>query len=76
MRRLAVVQSLSREERGVSRPGIRLAAQTAHQVYYRQNERNSQDSKHHERFGMLEVVGPVREELVVRDKEIQTRTEE
>jgi hypothetical protein len=45
-------------------------------VYYRQNERNSQDSKHHERFGMLEVASPVREELVIYDKEVQTRTEE
>jgi hypothetical protein len=76
MRRLAVVQSLSREESGISRLGIRLAVQTAHQVYYRQNEGNAQDSKHHERFGMSEVVSPVREEMVVRDKEVQTRTEE
>jgi hypothetical protein len=76
MRLLAVVQSLSRAERGLSRPGIRLATQTAHQVYYRQNKRNAQDSKHHERFGMLEVMSPVRKELVVRDKEVQTHTEE
>ena len=76
MRLLAVVQSLSREDRGLSRPGIRLAAQTAHQVYYRLNERNAQDSKHHERFGILEVVSPVREEMVVRNKEVQTRAEE
>ena len=73
---LAVVQSSSKEEGGTSRLGIRLAAQTAHQVYYRQNERNAQDRKHHERFGMLEVVGPVREELVIRDEEVQTRAEE
>jgi len=45
-------------------------------VYYRQNERNAQDSKHHERFGILEVVSPIREEMVVRDKEVQTRAEE
>jgi len=45
-------------------------------VYYYQNERNSQDSKHHERFGTLEVVSPVREELVIRDKEVQTHAEE
>jgi len=45
-------------------------------VYYRQNERNAQDSKHHERFGMLEVLSPVREEMVVCDKEVQTRAEE
>ena len=76
MRLLAVVRSLSRAERGISRLGIRLAAQTAHQVYYRQNERNPQDSKHHERFGMPEVVSPVRKELVICDKEVQTRTEE
>jgi len=76
MRLLAVVQSLSREDKRISRLGIRLAAQTAHQVYYRQNERNAQDSKHHERFGILEVVSPIREEMVVRDKEVQTRAEE
>lgn len=51
-------------------------AQTAHQMYYRQNERNPQDSEHHERFGMLEVVSPVREQMVICDKEVQTRTEE
>ena len=73
---LAVVQSLSREESKPSRLGIRLAAQTAYQVYYRQNERNAQDSKHHQRFGMLEIVSPVCEEMVVRDIKVQTRAEE
>jgi len=53
-----------------------LAAQAAYQVHYRQNERNSQDSKHHERFGMLEVVSPVREKMIICDKEIQARAEE
>jgi len=53
-----------------------LAAPTAHQVYYRQNERNAQDRKHHERFGMLKVVSPVREEMVIRDIQVQTRAEE
>jgi hypothetical protein len=61
---------------GPSRLGIRLAAQTAYQVHHRQNERNPQDSKHHERFGILEVVSPVREEMVIGDKEVQTGTEE
>jgi hypothetical protein len=53
-----------------------MAAQTAHQVYYRQNERNAQDRKHHERFGMLEVVSPVREEMIIRDIKVQTHAEE
>ena len=51
-------------------------APAAHQVDYRQDERNAQDRKHHDRFGMLEIVSPVREEVVVRDKEVQTRAEE
>jgi hypothetical protein len=50
--------------------------QAAHQVHYGQNERYSQDSKHHERFGMLEVVSPVREKMIIGDKEIQTGAEE
>src|SRR5215470_16740822 len=55
---------------------LRLAAQTAHQVHECHNERNPQDSKHHERFGMLKIVSPIREEMVIADKEVQTRAEE
>jgi len=45
-------------------------------VYDRQNERDPEDRKHHERFEILEIMSPVRKEMVVRDEEIQTRPKE
>jgi hypothetical protein len=41
-------------------------------MHHRQNERDTQHSKHHQRFRVLEVASAVSEEVIVPDEQVQT----